>query len=159
MMTSMILAPTRIQNPPYTISPATVTPSFSFCTKSGLHLPHTKASPNWISSSSKYTIPHSLQLFAVLDVRPSEGSSGNTCLESSSGMSKVIPKEAFGKPSEAVFEKARGVGFGRVLKGALGGGLGEALRGASGGASRMAPQALQVALGNCVNPHLEHFAP
>ena len=31
--------------------------------------------------------------------------------------------------------------------------------GASEGASRTAPQALQVALGNCVNPHLEHFAP
>ena len=74
-------------------------------------------------------------------------------------MSKFISKEAFGKPSEAVFEKARSVGFGRVLDGALEGGLGEALRGASGGASRTAPQALQVALGNCVNPHLEHFAP
>jgi len=78
-------------------------------------------------------------------------------------MSKVISKEAFGKPSEAVFEKARSVDFGRVLEEALeggfGGGLGEALRGASGGASRTVPQALQVALGNCVNPHLEHFAP
>jgi len=70
-------------------------------------------------------------------------------------MSKVISKGAFGETCEVAFEKARRVGFGTSPEEALG----EALRGASEGASRTAPQALQVALGNCVKPHLEHFAP
>jgi len=75
-------------------------------------------------------------------------------------MSKFNSNAALGETCEGAFEKARGGGFGRVLEeGGLEGGLGEALRGASEGASRTAPQALQVALGNCVNPHLEHFAP
>jgi len=76
-------------------------------------------------------------------------------------MSKFNSNAALGETCEGAFEKARGGGgFGRVLEeGGLEGGLGEVLRGASEGASRTAPQALQVALGNCVNPHLEHFAP
>ncbi len=74
-------------------------------------------------------------------------------------MSKVISKGAFGKADEGKSEESRGGGLGKVLEGALEGGLGETLRGASEGGSRTAPQALQVAFGNCVNPHLEHFAP
>ncbi len=112
-----------------------------------------------MSSSSKYTIPHWLQFFAVLGVRPSEGPFDGAFKWSSEGMSKVISKGAFGKAGDGALEKSLGGGLGRVLEGALEGGLGEALRGASEGGSRTAPQALQVALGNCVSPHLEHFAP
>src|SRR3989304_5766878 len=128
MIPSMTLAPTRIQKPAYTISPATATPSFSFCTKSGLHLPHTKASPNWINSSSKYTIPHSLQFFARRDVAPSEGASDGTVLGSSNERSKVISEDALGEICEPVFDKARRGGLGRATEGPLEGGLGEALR-------------------------------
>jgi hypothetical protein len=70
-------------------------------------------------------------------------------------MSRFISKGAFGETCEAAVEKDCGEGFGTSLKG----GLVEALRGASGGASRTAPQALQVAWGSCINPHVEHFKP
>jgi len=59
-------------------------------------------------------------------------------------MSKVISKGALGETCEAVFERGRREGFGTAVEGVLG----ETLGGASEGASRTAPQALQVALGN-----------
>ena len=82
-----------------------------------------------------------------------------SCRGYSNGASKVRSILAFGETSGDGFEKACAGVLASVLEGGFERGLGEAFGRASEGASRTAPHALQVALGNCVSPHVEHFTP
>jgi len=98
-----------------------------------------------MSSSSLSTLPHSLQRDVLIKVRSLEAGSEGVIEDGFEVMNEGTSEGVI----EGVIEEAFERNLGLVVD--------EVLRGASAGISRTAPQALQVDLGICINPHLWHF--
>jgi hypothetical protein len=98
-----------------------------------------------MSSSSSSTLPHSLQRDVPIKVRSFEGGSEGVIEDGFEGMIGGVSEGVIEGVTEEAFERNLGLVVDEVL------------RGASSGISRTAPQALQVDLGICINPHLWHL--